>query len=196
MTWETVEKCLVFAEGRRIPGQSVTIYKGVRGKDFPESLLWTDEGNTGKIAALHDAGKNYVEIGEVMGISQSSAGLRVKRIEGKRALYRDWTGFIKALRDNGLDTVSLSKILNSEKDVKRLEKKGILTVGDFLSTAVSMPTKTAAYTLAPDFDKYRIEFSELTAFLKPYFPEEAKGGGGGKEKIEEFPGQLSLFDLM
>lgn len=196
MTWETVEKCLVFAEGRRIPGQSVTIYKGVRGKDFPQSLLRTDEGNTGEIAALHDAGKNYVEIGEAMGISQSSAGLRVKRIEGKRALYRDWTDFMKELRDKKLDEIPLSKILNSEKDVKRLEKKGILTVGNFLLTAVSMPTKTAAYTLAPDFDKYRIEFSELSTFLKPYFPEESKRGGSDKEKTEDFPGQLSLFDLM
>ena len=196
VSWEVAQKCLLFAEGKR----GHTLFNGVKCADFPESLLWTESkcGNTGeRIAELLDEGKTTYEIADCVGLAQPSVALQAKRIKDKRQFYGEWKGFLESLREIKEADCPIAEVFTAERDragVEKSNKKGIVTIADFLSFAVTHDKKAAVRMLATNAERHAFLFAELTAHLKPHFRKSSKKEKAGKDT--EFPGQLSIFDLL
>lgn len=194
VSWEVAQKCLLFAEGKR----GHTLFNGVKCADFPESLLQTDSkcGNTGeKIGVLFSEGKSTYEIAEAVGLTQQAVALQTKRIKEKRQFYEEWNGFIETLAEIKAADFPIADIFTAEADrgsVGKATKKGIRTVGDFLLFTVSHDKRTCILAIGKNPEQYSRLFGQLTEFLRNIFKKRT-----AKKNIKsDFPGQISLFDLM
>jgi DNA-binding transcriptional ArsR family regulator len=187
ITWEAAERCLLFAQGRRNMG--VTLYKGVRNADFPESLLKHDQNrgsHTEEIAALFDEGKGAVEIAKIVGLRQGTVSEHIKKIKDKRKLYQDWKDFMEYLALSGQGDTPLSNIITNKGDLKRAAKNKIFTLYEFLQSSVHYDVRTYE-RVAINASRYYVCYAEIMKYLKPRI-ENYKPG--------DFPGQINLFDLM
>lgn len=199
-TWETAQKCLMFAEGKK-KGIS---FQNVRNADFPESLLRPDSkaGNTGvRIAALMDEGKVCHEIAEAVGLSPGSVSLQTTKIKAKRQFYGEWLDFMETLKETGAGNTPLALVIDVPLVLKQAAKKKIETVSDFLSYAVTHTLRESVFYSGTKSTRegYFAAFEQLTAYLKPFFQKPKKPKKKDKEipRVEsDFPGQISLFDLM
>lgn len=137
MTIEKMDKCLKFASGDKKYQVSVT----AKSLDFPENLLRGNETEQ-YVRKCKEQGMTHEEIREAWGKSTSrSVSYAIEVIRKKEDLYDAWIDFweeIEPVRIMRLDMVCAGNGEIPEDVLKRLEKNGLATVGDFLMACVTV----------------------------------------------------------
>lgn len=208
-TWETAEKCIMFAWGRN----GSTLFTGVKGADFPESLL-RFEGKTAQAAALMDEGKSSYEAAEIMGFTQQSAFSQMSKVRDRRKFYSEWNTFLEVLDHCGVGALPLSEIpafaAQGKKATQKRENNGVLTVKDFLVAACGGNQEYAYRKSGISKAHYNVAFGQVKETVKKYlalhpcYPEKEEGRSrkaakkkdAAAEKGTDMEGQLTLFDFL
>ncbi len=194
VTWETAQKCLWFAEGKK----GKTLFHNVKTPDFPATLLTSGQekdGDTGSaVAALLDGEEKLSmhQIGERLNISPQAVSLQVNRIKAKKEFYKEWKEFEKTLKSTGAAKVSIAKVLVSDKDkkaVSRLEAAGYVTVWDYLCAATTRSKREFYALMNTQQISVNRHFSELSNWLEPIINK------GQDRKTGQIEGQLDMFGL-